>query len=97
MTDLTGPPIPEYSTVTVSGEYNHIAGRYRWHIDRANPKAYIRPDLLMKAMEGEIPHIEVDGDQLDRIVITDDYGQRFVYVLGKYEPLYDAFEMEWPD
>lgn len=96
---LAGPiPDPDFDgQVVLSRHEGDRPGLYRIRIDRADPRTRISAQLLRQAMEGECRLITVDGDELDRIVIADDYGQRFIYRLGKYEALYDAFEMEWPD
>lgn len=92
MTDVRSLSIPEYRPVVIS---IHDGDRVR--IDQAPPQAYIGADLLMSAMDGEVRLMTVSGEGADIVTISDDFGQRFIYRLGAYEALYDAFEMEWPD
>lgn len=95
---LSGPAIPDYEEMWISVDWPE-PGRYTCRITKAPPRCYISAEVLQKAMEGELvwPHLVVSGHQLDVLTFTDDVGQRFIYRLGDYEALYDAFLMEWPD
>jgi hypothetical protein len=68
------------------------------YIDQADPRVLISAELFKQAVDGEYtPYIQVTGDDLDVVTISDDYSQAFIYRLGNYRAEHDAFEMEWPD
>lgn len=88
----------DFGEVLLSEHYDHETGRKSVRIDRADPRARISPELLDRIADGDCqPWATVSGERLDVITLADDYGQRFIYRLGNFDPVYDAFEMEWPD
>jgi hypothetical protein len=87
-----------FGEVVMSRRFDHETKRERFYIDQADPRARISAELLMQAMEGECePWLHVGGEGADVLTFSDDYGQRFIYSLGQYDVLHDAFEIEWPD
>lgn len=75
----------------------------RVRIIDAQPIEWVDADLLAELTDPTTDpptnnvRVDVSGDQLDVFTFTDDYGQRFIYRLGHYDALRDAWQMEWPD
>jgi hypothetical protein len=62
-------------------------------IHRADPKARIAAEILEQIRQG-VRYASLDDDVL---TLRDDYGQRFIYRIGDYDPATRTYEMEWPD
>ena len=68
-------------------------------ISHAQPVEWIDRELLEGAPDAAIPppYLQVAGDRRDVVMLSDDYGHRYIYRLGEYDAARDAFRMEWPD
>lgn len=95
---MTRPSDQPLGEVLISEHRDPTTGQTRVRIDRADPRALISSELLEQITDGRcLPWAAVSGDQLDVITLADDHGQLFIYRLGQYDVLHNAFEMEWPD
>jgi len=95
---VTRADTPGRGEVLITRLYDRENDTYRVRIDRADPQAYIAPEMVDELMlDKHAPWATISGDRIDVIVFADDFGKRYIYRLGKYDELQDAFEMEWPD
>ena len=93
-----GDGLAEHGKVLVSRHFDYATMSDRIRIRRADPRALISSELLDQISDGKCaPWATIDGEQLDVITLTDSDGQKFIYRLGNYNVLHDAYEMEWPD
>lgn len=67
-------------------------------IEDAQPVEWLTAEMHEDIAEGRAGRwATLTGDQLDVVTFTDDYGHRYIYRLGEYDLLRNAFRMEWPD
>lgn len=82
-----------HGEVVISRHFDPETGRDLFRIERAAPRALIAEELLTEIKRGDtIAHI--DGDVL---TLRDDFGQKFIYRIGRFVREQNAYEMEWPD